>query len=92
LQGIYNYVPETNHVSRVKKVAPVLYLQFVLLVMLFRRSTMFCAVTLVLPEVCVECPIWLFFAVRFYYCYYYIHNIQENAFILMNAIRYKAVA
>jgi hypothetical protein len=30
MQGIYNYIPETNHVSRVYSVAVVLYLQFVL--------------------------------------------------------------
>jgi hypothetical protein len=30
LQGIYNYIPETNHVSKVYSVAVVLYLQFVL--------------------------------------------------------------
>jgi len=35
-QGIYNYIPETNHVSRVYRVAVVLYLQSVLHVMLFR--------------------------------------------------------
>jgi hypothetical protein len=35
LQGIYNYVPETNHLSRVYSVAAVLYLQFVLHVTLF---------------------------------------------------------
>jgi hypothetical protein len=34
MQGIYNYIPETNHVSRVYSVAAVLYLQFVLRVML----------------------------------------------------------
>ena len=33
--GIYSYIPETNHVSRVHSVAAVLYLQFVLHVMLF---------------------------------------------------------
>jgi len=33
--GIYNDIPETNHVSRVYRVAAVLYLQFVLHVMLF---------------------------------------------------------
>jgi len=32
---IYNYILETNHVSRVYSVAAVLYLQFVLHVMLF---------------------------------------------------------
>ena len=36
LQCIYNYIPETNHVSRVYNVAAVRYLQFVLNVMLFR--------------------------------------------------------
>ena len=31
MQGIYNYMPETNHVSVVYGVAAVLYLQFVLM-------------------------------------------------------------
>ena len=35
-QGIYNYIPETNHVSRVHSVAAVLYSQSVLHVMLYR--------------------------------------------------------
>jgi hypothetical protein len=34
MQNIYNYIPETNHVSRVYSGAAVLYLQFVLHVML----------------------------------------------------------
>jgi len=36
MQGIYNYIPETNQGSRVYSVAAVLYLQFVLQLMLFR--------------------------------------------------------
>ena len=36
VRGIYNYIPETNHVYTVHSVAAVLYLQFVLHVMLFR--------------------------------------------------------
>ena len=36
MHGIYNYIHETNHVSRVHSVAAVLYLEFVLHVMLFR--------------------------------------------------------
>jgi len=36
IQGIYNYIPETSHVSRVYSVAAFLCLQFVLHVMLFR--------------------------------------------------------
>jgi len=36
VQGIYNYIPETNHVSRVYSVAAILYSQFVLHVTLFR--------------------------------------------------------
>ena len=38
MRGIYNYIPETNHISRVHLVAAVLYLQFVLHVMLFRNK------------------------------------------------------
>jgi hypothetical protein len=37
MHGIYNYVPETNHVSRVYSVAAILYLQFVLHVILFPK-------------------------------------------------------
>jgi hypothetical protein len=36
MQSIYNYILETNHVSRVYSVADVLYLQFVLHAILFR--------------------------------------------------------
>ena len=35
MQGIYNYIPKINHVSRVYSVAAVLKLQLVLQVMLF---------------------------------------------------------
>ena len=38
-QGIYNYIPQTNHVSRVCNITAVLYLQFVLHIMLFRMCT-----------------------------------------------------
>jgi len=36
MQGIYNYMPETNDVSRTYSVAAILCLQLVLPVMLFR--------------------------------------------------------
>jgi len=36
MQGVYNYIPETNLVSTVYSVAAVLYVQFVPHVMLFR--------------------------------------------------------
>jgi len=54
MHGIYSYIPETNHVSRVYSVGTVLYLQFVLHVMLrgvgvaVRGST----VTILLSPVC----------------------------------------
>jgi hypothetical protein len=35
IRGIYDFIPETNHVSRIYSVAAVLYIQFVLHVMLF---------------------------------------------------------
>ena len=45
MQGIYNYIPETNLVARVYSVAAVLYLWFVLYVMLFPTLNTFCTVT-----------------------------------------------
>ena len=60
---LYNYIPETNHVARVYSVAAVLYLQFMLHVMLFRMLNMFCAFTLALSAVCVQCTVWLCFVV-----------------------------
>jgi hypothetical protein len=39
--GIYNYTPETNHVSRVQSVAAIWYLQYVVLIMLFHILHMF---------------------------------------------------
>jgi hydrogenase/urease accessory protein HupE len=41
MQGIYNYIPGTNHVSRAYSVAYVLYLQIVLHVILIRPWKMF---------------------------------------------------
>ena len=54
MQGIYNYIPETHHLSRVYSFLAVLYLQCVQRVMLFRVLNMFCTFTLALSEVCVE--------------------------------------
>jgi hypothetical protein len=36
MQGVYNYIPETNHVTTLYSVAAVPYLHFVLHVMLYR--------------------------------------------------------
>jgi hypothetical protein len=63
MQGIYNYIPETNHVSRVYIIAAVLFLQLVLHVTLFRPSIMFCIFTLAHSVVCLQCQIWPFFSV-----------------------------
>jgi len=41
MQGIYNYIPETNRVSKVYIAAAVLLLQFVLHVTLFHLWIMF---------------------------------------------------
>jgi hypothetical protein len=63
MQGIYDYIPETNHVCRVYSVAAVLYVQVVLHVMLFRtRNSMFCTFTLLLLLLLLslgECPRYL---------------------------------
>jgi len=63
MQCIYNYAPATNHVTVVHSVATVLYSQFMLHVMLFRPSNIFCTFTSALPAVCVQCTIWLSFVI-----------------------------
>jgi len=61
--GIYNYIPETNHVATAHTVAAVLYLQSVLQLMLFLPWNMFCTVTSSLPAIWVQCLIRLYIAV-----------------------------
>ena len=40
--GIYNYIPETNHVTMIYSDLAVLYLQFLLQVMLFSMLNILC--------------------------------------------------
>jgi len=54
MQGIYNYIPETNHGAR----AAILWLPFITHLMLFPMLNVV-YFTLELPEVCVPYPIWL---------------------------------
>jgi hypothetical protein len=53
MQGIYNYIPGTNHVSTVYNVAGILWLQFTLHVML-RPMLNVLYFTSVLSAVCVQ--------------------------------------
>jgi hypothetical protein len=41
MQGIYNYMPETNHVSTVCSVAAILYLQFMVHIIIFPMLNIF---------------------------------------------------
>jgi hypothetical protein len=41
MQGIYNYIPETNHISRVYSVAAILRLLFMVHVMLLPMLNVF---------------------------------------------------
>jgi len=58
MQGIFTYIPETNYIPREYSVAAILLLLFMVLIRLV--SVLNCTFTLVLSEVCVQCPIWLF--------------------------------
>jgi len=62
MQGIYNYTPKTNNVSREYSVTAVLYLQFVLHVMLLCTLNMFCTFTI---------------ALYYYYYYYYYYYLEK---------------
>jgi len=73
IHGIYNYTPETNHISRSYSVGAVWYLQFVLHVMLFRPWNKFCPFTLALSYYyyyyyCCCCCCYLYFYYYYYYC------------------------
>ena len=65
MRGIYTYTPETNCVSRAHNVAAILQSQFRAHVMLFPMLSV-CTFTLVLSEVCVQWPIWLFCVVPWF--------------------------
>ena len=58
MQGIYTYNPETICVPREYSVAAILLLLFMVLISLV--SVLNLLYTLVLSELCVQCPIWLF--------------------------------
>jgi hypothetical protein len=69
MQDIYNYVTETNHVSRVYSVAVILYLQSVLHAMFISHVKCVSYFILALPEVCVQCLIWLVFCNSLISCF-----------------------
>jgi hypothetical protein len=64
MQGIYNDIPETNHLPREYSVAAILQLMFMMHIMLVPMLIeLYCTFTLVLSKVRVPRPIWLFSAV-----------------------------
>ena len=63
IQIISDHIPETHHVSGVRSVvASLLYLQFVLHEILFRRLHTFCTCICTL-KISVQCSIWLILVV-----------------------------
>ena len=66
MQDIYIYERETTPVSRVYKVAAVLYSQSVLHVTLFSVINMLCTSTLALQALCARCSVRLFFVVPWF--------------------------
>jgi len=59
MQCIHTYIPEKNDVPREYSVAAILLLLFMVLISLV-SVWIYCIFTLVLSEVRVQCPIWLF--------------------------------
>ena len=68
MQGIYTYIPETNHVPRDYSVAAILLLLFMVLISLVPVFNLL-YFTLVLSEVCVQCPMWMFSVVPWLYVF-----------------------
>jgi hypothetical protein len=59
MQGIYTYIPETNHVLKKHNVAAILSLLFMVPISLAPTLDLM-SFTSALSEVCVQCPIWQF--------------------------------
>ena len=57
MQGIYTYIPETNHVPREYSVSAILSLIFMVSISLVPALWHYCTFTSALFEVCVQCPI-----------------------------------
>jgi hypothetical protein len=58
MQGIYTYIPETNHVPKERNVAAILSLLFMVPISLAPAlASMYNIITSALSEVCVHCPI-----------------------------------
>jgi hypothetical protein len=64
MQVIYTYIPETNNVPREYIVAAILLLLFMVPIISILIRWLYCAFTLALSEVCVQCPVWLFSVVH----------------------------
>ena len=61
LQGIYTHMPETNYIPREYGVAALLLFLFMVLISLVSvLNLLYFYISIVLSEVCVQCPIWLF--------------------------------
>ena len=60
MQGIYTYIPETNHVPTEYSVAAILLLLFMVLISLVSVLNILYFYSSTFRSVCVQCPIWLF--------------------------------
>jgi hypothetical protein len=59
IQGVYTYIPETNHVPKEYNVAAILSLLFMVPISLDPALTL-STFTSALSAVCAQCPIWQF--------------------------------
>jgi len=62
MQGIYTYIHETNCVPREYSVAAILLFLFMVIISLVPVLNLL-YFTLVIYEICVQCPMWLFYGV-----------------------------
>jgi hypothetical protein len=59
MQGVYSYVPDVNHVSKVYSVAGILQLQFMVHVTLLPMLNVLLYFYMSTFRIIVQCPIWL---------------------------------
>jgi hypothetical protein len=89
MQAIYNYIPATNHVSRVYNIAAVLYLQFVLhvhVMLLHQTNVLYCHIS-TSPSLCAV-PNMVLFCTSLITCFsqYVAHHFHST---LISAQQFK---
>jgi uncharacterized membrane protein len=78
MQGIYTYIPETNHIPREHRVAAILVLLFIIVISLVPALTPLYLYVNTFRSMCAVSIMAVFCSSLTYYYYYYYYIREEN--------------